>query len=243
MLRQLLLPVCCILLAGCASEERNCSSSAPVITTNSPVFQAMDITLETPFVQQGTFYWTGPNGFHSALQNPVIHLATPAMAGTYTLTVGSEIEQCHSPVATAEIVINPAVPPCSPQTDIFTCSAYFSDMQYIYTEARTDSDSFILDGVAEEGDNHIYFATTDNPLPGQYRIHSTATGFLEPNEVYMYMINYTGSSYFAQEGLVYIKYIDGKISATYCEVPFSNGQSDQPINFNSSGNITADLPD
>lgn len=31
-------------------------------------------------------YWTGPNGFYSALQNPTITNATPAMSGTYTVT-------------------------------------------------------------------------------------------------------------------------------------------------------------
>jgi len=37
------------------------------------------------------FYsWIGPNGFSSGLQNPVIPNVTPAMAGTYTLTVTSD---------------------------------------------------------------------------------------------------------------------------------------------------------
>jgi hypothetical protein len=211
------------------------------MTTNSPVFEAMDITLETPFVQQGTFYWTGPNGFHSDQQNPVIHLATPAMAGTYTLTVGSETDHCHTPIATTQIVVDPAIPPCTPQTNIFTCSNYFEDMPYLYTEAHTDIDSYLLDGVAEDGDAHIVFSTTDSPLPGQYRINSSGPGFLEPNDIYVYMVNYTGNIYIAQQGLVYIKYVNEKISATYCEIPFSNGEGN--INFNSSGNITSFPPD
>jgi len=34
-----------------------------------------------------SYSWTGPNGFSSGLQNPVIPNATLAMAGTYTLIV------------------------------------------------------------------------------------------------------------------------------------------------------------
>jgi hypothetical protein len=36
-----------------------------------------------------SYSWTGPNGFSSGLQNPVIPNATLAMAGTYTLTVAT----------------------------------------------------------------------------------------------------------------------------------------------------------
>jgi gliding motility-associated-like protein len=38
-----------------------------------------------------TFTWTGPGGFLSNVQNPVLSAATPTMSGTYSLTVGNGV--------------------------------------------------------------------------------------------------------------------------------------------------------
>ena len=74
---------------GCsASATTNVSISvAPNASalSNSPVCVGNTLNLAGNGV--GTFYWTGPNGFTSALQNPVISNASTLNAGTYTLTV------------------------------------------------------------------------------------------------------------------------------------------------------------
>ncbi|MFY9308604.1 MAG: gliding motility-associated C-terminal domain-containing protein [Bacteroidia bacterium] len=55
---------------------------------NSPVCAGDTLRL---FADAGVSWnWDGPSGFNSTLQNPVVGLASPAMAGTYTLTaIGS----------------------------------------------------------------------------------------------------------------------------------------------------------
>ena len=55
-----------------------------------------------------SYSWTGPNGFNSGLQNPVIPDATLAMNGTYTLTVTSDYG-CTD-VASMDVEVDPYRP-------------------------------------------------------------------------------------------------------------------------------------
>ncbi len=59
------------------------------------------------------FSWTGPNGFTSSVQNPVITNVTGAAAGTYTLTVNNSISGCGPVRATA---IQGLIPPKATHT-------------------------------------------------------------------------------------------------------------------------------
>jgi hypothetical protein len=58
----------------------------PTATANTP-FTGGDLNLIGGPDGMLTYSWTGPNGFTSAVQNPVITGVTNAAAGTYTLTV------------------------------------------------------------------------------------------------------------------------------------------------------------
>jgi len=56
-------------------------------TSNSPVCLGESINLNAATVLGATYQWSGPNGYTSSTQNPVILLATTLDAGTYSLTV------------------------------------------------------------------------------------------------------------------------------------------------------------
>jgi hypothetical protein len=60
-----------------------------------------------------SYSWTGPNGFTSSLQNPVINSVTTANAGSYAVTV--TVGQCTSMSTTTSVVINsvPSTPVAS----------------------------------------------------------------------------------------------------------------------------------
>lgn len=58
----------------------------PTATANSP-FTGGDLNLIGGPDGMASYAWTGPNGFTSAVQNPVITGVTDAAAGVYTLTV------------------------------------------------------------------------------------------------------------------------------------------------------------
>ena len=60
---------------------------APVLSSNAPVCEGTPLALYATDAMSGvTYLWTGPSGFSSTQQNPVIYNTTLAMAGTYTAT-------------------------------------------------------------------------------------------------------------------------------------------------------------
>ena len=79
--------------------------ATPVATGNN-VCMDDSITLTTPAVVGATYSWTGPNGFTSSIQNPVIPGATPAMSGTYSVVI-STTSDCPSLPGSVAITVNP----------------------------------------------------------------------------------------------------------------------------------------
>lgn len=77
--------------------------ATPSINSNSPICAGQTLNLSTP--SAGNYYWTGPNGFTSTIQNPSIPSASAANAGTYNLYIIQS--GCSSVVATHNVVINP----------------------------------------------------------------------------------------------------------------------------------------
>lgn len=56
-------------------------------SSNSPQCEGSSLTLFGATLAGATYQWSGPNGFSSTQQNPVIANATLAASGTYTLTI------------------------------------------------------------------------------------------------------------------------------------------------------------
>ena len=84
---------------------------APAITSNSPVCEGDNLTLNTTNISGAIYYWEGVNNFTSSNSNPSINNVTSAMAGNYSLKI--KFNGCVSPVSSpVVVVINPipAVP-------------------------------------------------------------------------------------------------------------------------------------
>ncbi|MFK7982029.1 MAG: gliding motility-associated C-terminal domain-containing protein, partial [Saprospiraceae bacterium] len=73
--------------------------------SNSPVCVGDSINLMVTDVEGATFEWSGPNGFTSTEQNPVIAAATEADAGEYTVVV--TIDGCPATIPPATVVVTP----------------------------------------------------------------------------------------------------------------------------------------
>ncbi len=83
----------------------NTGPAAPVVTTNSPICSGTNLNLVADTIPGAIYSWTGPNGFTSSLQSPVITNAPVAAAGTYSLIANNG---CSSLPATASVTINPS---------------------------------------------------------------------------------------------------------------------------------------
>ncbi|TND01977.1 MAG: hypothetical protein FD123_4128, partial [Bacteroidetes bacterium] len=79
---------------------------APVAVagSNSPVCAGTTINLTTQPVAGATYLWTGPGGYVSTDQNPVILSAAATDGGTYFLTVSAN--GCTSAPSTAAVAVN-----------------------------------------------------------------------------------------------------------------------------------------
>ena len=75
-------------------------------SSNSPVCEGSSINLTAQTQVGGVYIWTGPNGFASNVQNPVIPNATAAQAGVYTLVVVTSCYCCYSAPSTVTVVVN-----------------------------------------------------------------------------------------------------------------------------------------
>ncbi len=61
--------------------------AAPAISNNTPVCAGSSLNLFTNAITGATYQWTGPNGFSSTQQNPVLTTVTTAAAGIYRLSI------------------------------------------------------------------------------------------------------------------------------------------------------------
>jgi len=78
---------------------------APVAGNNGPIWAGMTLNLTASTVPGATYHWTGPNGFNSNNQNPVLVNASTSDAGLFSVT--ATIGDCTSAPATTTVTIHP----------------------------------------------------------------------------------------------------------------------------------------
>jgi gliding motility-associated-like protein len=87
-----------------SEDDPLCAITCEAIANNNgPLCEGETLQLFGDSEDNGTYSWTGPNGFSSTEQNPIIENATADMQGEYTLTF--TIEGCETTTST-EVVIN-----------------------------------------------------------------------------------------------------------------------------------------
>lgn len=104
-----------VTLNGCVSNNANDVTlvapnppPTPVAANNGPVCAGSNLQLSATSTATGiTYSWTGPNGFSSNLQNPVLSNVTTNNAGIYAVTITQN--GCVSAPATTTVVIQAAV--------------------------------------------------------------------------------------------------------------------------------------
>ena len=81
---------------------------APTIANNGPVCAGQSITLSSNTISYANYYWTGPNGFSSSFQNPVINNISSAQSGLYSCHLGAG--SSAGPSSYTQLVVNPKPP-------------------------------------------------------------------------------------------------------------------------------------
>ncbi|OYQ42912.1 hypothetical protein CHU92_03785 [Flavobacterium cyanobacteriorum] len=79
--------------------------AAPLLAPVPAVCTGSTVQLQAPAVPGATYSWTGPSGFTSNQQNPVITSVGASAGGTYSLAV--TVDGCTSPVSQVAVTVNP----------------------------------------------------------------------------------------------------------------------------------------
>jgi gliding motility-associated-like protein len=77
----------------------------PVINSLDNICEGSTLNLQTGAVGNGVYFWSGPLGFSSSLQNPSLPAAAQGMSGTYSVYVVAGV--CTSATATSDVLVNP----------------------------------------------------------------------------------------------------------------------------------------
>jgi gliding motility-associated-like protein len=96
----------CIGPGGTTRVVINPIPAKPSAGNNGPLCEGGDINLNANTIAGGTYNWSGPNGFTSSLQNPVIPNVPLSSAGMYSVTV--TVNGCTSPADNTMVVVHPA---------------------------------------------------------------------------------------------------------------------------------------
>lgn len=92
--------------------------ATPAFSSNSPICEGSALNLNGPTSATATYFWSGPNGFTSSLEDPTVDPAGLNAGGTYSLYI---VELgCTSATANGQVVVNdvfdviPNVTPTNP---------------------------------------------------------------------------------------------------------------------------------
>lgn len=164
-------------VAGACNTDEELLTIAFHLTPQSPVASAGnlicnggDLMLFASTISGAAYNWSGPNGFSSTLQNPIINDVDSQNSGTYWVTV--TIDGCPSAPSNVEVVVNP--------TPEFEVSHGCEGTVYKAT-VEPLNDSFVLSEVQILWEGPEDFSSTANPVvltgnpSGTYTVSVTDT--------------------------------------------------------------------
>lgn len=160
---------------GCSSNAGSTTIQINKITStnNGPVCSGTTLSLGATAITGATYSWTGPNGFTSSQQNPIVSAnSTSAMAGVYSVT--STVNGCTSPSSVTIASINP-----SPVTPVVT------------QIANTLNSSLAIGNQWYGQNGKIIGAVNQNYTPsgsGSYYVINTASGCSSTSSVFNYSV-------------------------------------------------------
>ncbi len=83
--------------------------STPTAGNNGPVCIGSILSLTSSTISGATYSWTGPNGYTSSIQNPIVsNNATPTLSGIYKVT--ATVDGCTSDTGSTEAIVKSLLP-------------------------------------------------------------------------------------------------------------------------------------
>lgn len=143
--------------------------------SNSPICSNGSLSLTASTIPGASYFWTGPNGFSSTEQNPIINTnTTSAMAGVYS--VYTTVNGCTSPTpGSTTVIINPL-----PSTPIMSNNGPVCVGNQLSLTASTLSGATYSwagpDGFTSAQQNPIVSSTATTAMSGLYNLIATVNG-------------------------------------------------------------------
>ena len=94
----------CVSLPASVTVLINPLPTTPTVSNTGPKCVGDNISLSASNVSGATYSWTGPGGYASTLQNPVLTNVTTAVSGIYNVIAISST--CASPSASTTVIVN-----------------------------------------------------------------------------------------------------------------------------------------
>lgn len=121
--------------------------AAPVLDLIAPVCEGENIQLLANAITDAVYQWTGPAGFTSDVQNPLITNAGLETAGTYQLII--VVNGCSSPPSTVNVQVN-VLPDFTLAGSTSLCAGQ-SGVLHVVPNNTEASYEWYYDGVLQEG--------------------------------------------------------------------------------------------
>jgi hypothetical protein len=206
-----------IILISCQKVGDDCSGMAsPAVTVNSPVQAGGTINLTAGTINGAEYYfWTGPNGFTSNEQDPIINNVQSDNAGKYQLKVGIT-GGCVKTATTDSVVITVAAAPCTPNNNTASLAGV-ATLSLSPAFGAPSGGSYFIEAGGTNGDVELEFPGTSKPVPGVYAIRPLAGQWLA-GDVRLRAVS-QDSNWPASSGKVYVTVSNNKVTATFCSVP------------------------
>ncbi|MHA3787366.1 T9SS type B sorting domain-containing protein [Flavobacterium hauense] len=116
---------------------------APVLNPVLPVCEGTDVQLSAETIANAAYQWTGPSGFVSNLQNPLISGTTPLLSGDYAVTV--TVNDCISATAVVPVTVN-AFPQFEVEGNTVLCEGQTTSLKVILGNFASATYKWYFDG-------------------------------------------------------------------------------------------------
>lgn len=167
-----------IVVNGCRSANNTVAITvnpippAPQVSNSGAVCEGNALQLNAATISGATYAWTGPSGFTSSNQNPVIANALQNNAGTYTAVV--TVNGCRGPGSTTTAIVNPLPGPVNIASSGPACEGRL---------LRLTADSVTAGTYSWTGPNgfssnarSILLSSMNNNNTGEYRVAVSVAG-------------------------------------------------------------------